>query len=155
MPSHDTAVVKAHLYHRGARYCQDTASTWCGSKPCVYVIFITSRPLLSTHTLQRMLLCTLLSDFHPHLPLLTECLETLPARGVAQSLVSTSYSSHPGRSVRTVTGPPSSRWLLGRRKRESRDQWWICVNKGALADNDGQHVRTLQMKSLRGTIQIR
>ena len=80
---------------------------------------------------------------------------TLPARGVAQSLVSTSYSSHPGRSVRTVTGPPPSMWLLGRRKRESREKWWICVNKGALADNDGQHVRTLQMKSLRGTIQIR
>ena len=28
MPSHDTAVVKAHLYHRGARYCQCLSTTF-------------------------------------------------------------------------------------------------------------------------------
>jgi hypothetical protein len=48
--------------------------------------------------------------------------------------------------VRVMTGPPPSRWFLGRRKGESREKWWICVNKGALADNDGQHVRTLEKK---------
>jgi hypothetical protein len=56
---------------------------------------------------------------------------------MTQILVSTSYSSHPGSSVRTVTGPPPSMWLLGRRKRESREKWWICVNKGALQTMTG------------------
>jgi hypothetical protein len=76
-----------------------------------------------------------------------------PSRPSIRTIVTGSF--HRSSSIRTVTGPPPSRWLWGRRKRESRESWWICVNKGALAENDGQHVRPLEMKKLCGTIQLR
>ena len=48
-------------------------------------------------------------------------------------------------AVRALTGPPPSGWLFGRTKGESREWRWIC-DKGALTDNDGQHVRPLEVE---------